>query len=146
MTCCMIVIRGGSMTVTGERQFEKRLFPAGLADVRFVCCVIMIRWRSMTVTGERKFERRIGSPSRIRTCNPEFNSERVKLKKRKHRPAGGLRSRIDHNLFENGSGCRSESLAALRIVIPGEELLGERTGILERPETFRGEAEIAEPL
>src|SRR3954451_8606764 len=37
MTCCMIVIRWGSMTVTGERQFEKRLFPAGLADVTFVC-------------------------------------------------------------------------------------------------------------
>src|SRR3954468_15581274 len=35
-----------------------------------------------------KFEKRLGSPSRIRTCNPEFNSERVKLKKRKHRPAG----------------------------------------------------------
>ena len=26
---------------------------------------------------------------------------------------------------------------AVFVVIPGEELLGERTGILERPETFR---------
>src|SRR4051794_21055589 len=27
MTCCMIVIRWGSMTVTGERKFENQLGP-----------------------------------------------------------------------------------------------------------------------
>jgi hypothetical protein len=68
------------MTVTGERQFEKRLFPAGLADVTFVCCVIMIRWRSMTVTGERKFENELGvAVGTILTNRPPHRSVRAEL-------------------------------------------------------------------